>query len=186
MTLNQVFFLKFCNKGGTSRGNAMGNVYNWGDAAKTEPSILPQKGLVFLYFSKEDPSTIIPIQSLPTMKTHVQVFNSTKPLFETIAKKFPDVASKSMLFILFAFLFSLYFQQNMSFLSMMWSGHCWDPMMSSHQMKEMKKSLGVLKIIDQYFMCFWYILFSLWLLKSDKAVEYFCFVEPSLCNSFFY
>jgi hypothetical protein len=34
------------------------------------------------------------------MKTSLNVFNSTKPLFESLAKKFPDVANKSMLFIL--------------------------------------------------------------------------------------
>ena len=79
----------------------MGNVYNWGDAVMHEPTTLPQKGLVFLYFSREDPSAIIPAQTLPTMKTSVNVFNSNKPLFESIAKKFPDITGKSMLFILF-------------------------------------------------------------------------------------
>jgi hypothetical protein len=88
-------------KGGTSRGNAMGNVYNWGDTVMAEPTTLPQKGLVFLYFSSKDPSTVIPAQTLPTMKTSVNVFNSTKPLFENLAKKFPDITSQSMLFILF-------------------------------------------------------------------------------------
>ena len=65
-----------------------------------DPPALGQKGVVFLYFSNENPSTIIPTQSLPTMKTSLNVFNSTKPLFESLAKKFPDVANKSMLFIL--------------------------------------------------------------------------------------
>jgi len=79
----------------------MGNVYNWGDTVMAEPTTLPQKGLVFLYFSSKDPSAVIPAQTLPTMKTSVNVFNSTKPLFENLAKKFPDITSQSMLFILF-------------------------------------------------------------------------------------
>ena len=93
-------FFKFSVKGGTFRGNAIGNVYNWGDAVMANPAPLGQKGVVFLYFSNENPSMIVPTQSLPTMKTSLLVFNSTKPLFENLAKKFPDVASKSMLFIL--------------------------------------------------------------------------------------
>jgi hypothetical protein len=95
--INLLFF-KVGIKGGTSCGNAMGNVYNWGDAVMHEPTTLPQKGLVFLYFSSKDPSIIIPAQTLPTMKTSVNVFNSTKPLFESIAKKFPDITGYSFCF----------------------------------------------------------------------------------------
>ena len=107
--MTSTLFFEVGIKGGTSRGNAMGNVYNWGDTVMTDLPILPQKGLVFLYLSNEDPSTIIPTQSHPTMKTYVKVFNSTKPLFENISKKFPDVASKCMLFILFIIMSSLDF-----------------------------------------------------------------------------
>jgi hypothetical protein len=84
--------------GGTACGNAMGNVYNWGDEAMAGTSTLHQKGSVYLYLSNENPSTIIPTQSLPTMKTSLNVFNSTKPLFESLAKKFPDITNKSMFY----------------------------------------------------------------------------------------
>jgi hypothetical protein len=85
----------FWDKGGISRGNAVGNVFNWGDAAMAESSVLHQRGSVFIYLSSENPSSIIPSQSLPTMKTSINVFNSTKPLFEALAKKFPEIASNS-------------------------------------------------------------------------------------------
>jgi hypothetical protein len=85
----------FIDKGGIFRGNAVGNVYNWGDAGTTEPPIPHQRGSVFLYLSSENPTSIIPSQSLPAMKTSINVFNSTKPLFEALAKKFPEVASDS-------------------------------------------------------------------------------------------
>jgi len=85
----------FCDKGGFSRGNAVGNVYNWGDAGIAEPPVSHQRGSVFLYLSSENPTSIIPSQSPPTMKTSINVFNSTKPLFEALAKKFPEVASDS-------------------------------------------------------------------------------------------
>ena len=95
-----LFFLIFI-KGGTACGNAIGNVYNWGDVMMAEPPLLHQKGLVFLYFSNENPSTIIPGQSLPTMKTSLNVFNSTKPLFSNLAKKFPQITDERMLLFLF-------------------------------------------------------------------------------------
>ena len=75
----------------------MGNVYNWGDVAMAEPSTLHQKGSVFLYFSNKNPSEIILAEPQPTMKTPLQVFNSSKPLFEALAKKFPDITNKSEL-----------------------------------------------------------------------------------------
>ena len=43
----------------------------------------------------ENPTSIIPSQSPPTMKTLINVLNSTKPLFKALAKKFPEVASDS-------------------------------------------------------------------------------------------
>jgi len=92
---NIIIIYLFCDKGGISRGNAVGNVYNWGDAGTTEPPVSHQRGSVFLYLSSENPTSIIPSQSLPAMKTSITVFNSTKPLFEALAKKFPEVASDS-------------------------------------------------------------------------------------------
>jgi hypothetical protein len=62
-----------------------------------EPPALRQRGSIFLYFSNENPSEIIPTQSHPTMKTLVDVFNSSKPLFEALSKKYADVTNKSEL-----------------------------------------------------------------------------------------
>jgi hypothetical protein len=62
-----------------------------------EPPALHQRGSVFLYFSHENPSEIIPTKSLPTMKTSVDVFNSSKPLLEALARKYIDVSNKSEL-----------------------------------------------------------------------------------------
>jgi hypothetical protein len=84
-------------EGGIARGNAIGNVYNWGDVTMAEPPALHQRGSVFLYFSNKNPSEIIPTESRPTMKTSVNVFNSSKPLFEALAKKYLDVANNSEL-----------------------------------------------------------------------------------------
>jgi len=58
---------------------------------------LCQRGSLFLYFSNENPSEIIPSQSHPTMKTSVDVFNSSKPLFEALSKKYADATNKSEL-----------------------------------------------------------------------------------------
>jgi len=55
-----------------------------------EPPALHQRGSVFLYFSNKNPSEIILTESHPTMKTSVNVFNSSKPLFKALAKKYPD------------------------------------------------------------------------------------------------
>jgi hypothetical protein len=81
-------------QGGISRGNALGNVYNWDDIRMADPPALVQRGSIFLYFSNKNPSEIIPTEMHPTMKTSVVVFNSTKPLFEALAKKYPDVTNK--------------------------------------------------------------------------------------------
>ena len=75
----------------------MGNVYNWGDVTMAESTALHKRGTVFLYFSNKNPSEIIPTQSPSTIKTSVDVFNSSKPLFEALAKKFPNVSNKSEL-----------------------------------------------------------------------------------------
>lgn len=48
-----------------------------------------------MYFSNEDPSEIIPTQSRPTMKVLLDVFGSSKPLFEALAKKYVDITNKS-------------------------------------------------------------------------------------------
>ena len=82
-------------KGGIAHGNAVGNVYNWGDIVMGEPSTLHQRGSVLLYFSNKNPSEIVLSETPPTMKTSLQVFNSSKPLFEALAKKFPDIMNKS-------------------------------------------------------------------------------------------
>ena len=62
-----------------------------------EPSALRQRGSVLLYFSNKNPSDIILGEIVPTMKTSLQVFNSSKPLFEALAKKFPDITNESEL-----------------------------------------------------------------------------------------
>lgn len=62
-----------------------------------EPSALHQRGSVLLYFSNKNPSHIILGEIVPTMKTSLQVFNSSKPLFEALAKKFPDITNESEL-----------------------------------------------------------------------------------------
>jgi hypothetical protein len=75
----------------------MGNVFNWGDVPMGDPPALRQRGSVFLYFSDQNPSEVIPKQSLPSMKTSVDMFNSSKPLFEALSKKFMEVANDSEL-----------------------------------------------------------------------------------------
>jgi hypothetical protein len=62
-----------------------------------EPPAFHQRGSVFLYFSNEDPSGIIPGQSRPTMKVSLDMFHSSKPLFEALAKKYVDITNKSEL-----------------------------------------------------------------------------------------
>ena len=89
----------------------MENVYNWGDVTMAESTALHKRGTVFLYFSNKNPCEIIPTQSLPTMKTSVDVFNSSKPLFETLAKKFPDVSNKSELQYIVLQLYAYFIQQ---------------------------------------------------------------------------
>ena len=106
MTSIHFFIQNF--KGGTARGKAFGNVYDWGDEMMTEPPVLHQKGLVYLYFSNKNPSSIIPLQSPYTMKTSTKVFHSTKPFFENLAEKFPDITNKGML-LFFFYIFSTYF-----------------------------------------------------------------------------
>jgi hypothetical protein len=66
-------------------------VYNWGDVRMADPPALHQRGSVFLYFSNKNPSEIVLSQTNPTMKTSVEVFNSSKPLFEALSKKYPDI-----------------------------------------------------------------------------------------------
>ena len=75
----------------------MGNVYNWGDVTMGDPPALQQKGSVFLYFSDRNPSEVIPLQSPLSMKTSVDMFISSKPLFEVLSKKFVEVANDSEL-----------------------------------------------------------------------------------------
>ena len=75
----------------------MGNVFNWGDVTMDDPPALQQRGSVFLYFSNQNPSEVIPMQSPPSMKTSVEVFNSSKPLFEALSKKYAEVANNSEL-----------------------------------------------------------------------------------------
>ena len=62
-----------------------------------DPPALRQRGSVFLYFSDQNPSDVIPMQSSPSMKTSVDVFNSSKPLFEALSMKFAEVANNSEL-----------------------------------------------------------------------------------------
>jgi len=62
-----------------------------------EPPALRQRGSVFLYFSNENPSVIIPTQSQPTTKVSLDMVHSSKPLFEALSKKYTDVTSKSEL-----------------------------------------------------------------------------------------
>jgi hypothetical protein len=75
----------------------MGNVFNWGDVTMADPPALRQRGSVFLYFSNQNPSEVTPMQSPPSMKTSVDVFNSSKPLFEALCIKYPEVANNSEL-----------------------------------------------------------------------------------------
>jgi hypothetical protein len=75
----------------------MGNVFNWGDVTMGDPPALRQRGSVFLYFSDQNPSEVTPMQSPPSMKTSVEVFNTSKPLFEALSKKFAEVANNSEL-----------------------------------------------------------------------------------------
>ena len=75
----------------------MGNVFNWGDETMGDPPALRQRGSVFLYFSNQNPSEVIPIQTPPSMKTSVDMFHSSKPLFEALSRKFAEVANNSEL-----------------------------------------------------------------------------------------
>jgi len=82
---------------GIANGNAVGSIYDWGDMTMAEPPALHQIGSVFLYFSNENPSAIIPTHSQPTMKVSLDVVHSSKPIFEALAKKYANVTSKSEL-----------------------------------------------------------------------------------------
>ena len=62
-----------------------------------DPPALWQRGSVFLYFSDLNPSEVIPMQYPPSMKTSVEVFNSSKPLFEALSKKYAKIANNSKL-----------------------------------------------------------------------------------------
>jgi hypothetical protein len=75
----------------------MGNVFNWGDVTMDDPPPLRQRGSVFLYFSDQNPSEVIPMESPPSMKTSVEVFHSSKPLFEALSKKYAEVANNGEL-----------------------------------------------------------------------------------------
>ena len=86
----------------------MENVYNWGDVTMAESTALHKRGTVFLY---KNPSEIIPNQLPPTMKTSLDVFNSFKPLFEALAKKFPDVSNQSELQYIVLQLYAYFIQQ---------------------------------------------------------------------------
>ena len=72
----------------------MGNVFNWGNVTMGDPPALQQRGSVFLYFSDQNPSEVMPMQSPPSMKTSVEVFNTSKPL---LSKKFAEVTNNSEL-----------------------------------------------------------------------------------------
>ena len=73
----------------------MGNVFNWGDVKMGDPPDLRQRGSVYLYFSDQNPSEIIPTESSPSMKTSMFMFNSSKPLFEALSMKFAEVSNNS-------------------------------------------------------------------------------------------
>lgn len=75
-----------------------------------EPSALYKRGSVFLYFSDKNPFEITLAQSQPAMKTSLDVFSSSKPLFEALAKKYPDVANKSELHCVVMVLYAYFIQ----------------------------------------------------------------------------
>jgi hypothetical protein len=75
----------------------MGNVYNWGDVTMSDSPAIRQRGLVYLYFSNQNPSEVIPIQSPPSMKIPLDVLNSSKPLFEALGRKYAEVTNNSEL-----------------------------------------------------------------------------------------
>ena len=52
----QPYVISYKFQGGISHGNALGNVYNWGDIRIADPPALVQRGSVFLYFSNKNPS----------------------------------------------------------------------------------------------------------------------------------
>ena len=52
---------------------------------------------MFLYFSNWNPSEVILIQTSPSMKTSVDMFHSSKPLFEALSRKFAEVVNSNKL-----------------------------------------------------------------------------------------
>jgi hypothetical protein len=85
----------------------MGNVYNWGDVTMADPPALRQRGSVFLYLSNRNPSEVIPTESPPSMRISVDVFNSSKPLFEALGKKYPEVTNNDYVIFVYDVIWAL-------------------------------------------------------------------------------
>ncbi|KIJ92679.1 hypothetical protein K443DRAFT_113196, partial [Laccaria amethystina LaAM-08-1] len=77
--------------GGFARGNAVGNTYGFGDEPMVDLPALQQKGKVMVYISSSDPSTILPTETPPSFQKMMVVTHMSKPLFDTLGKKWPTI-----------------------------------------------------------------------------------------------
>lgn len=78
--------------GGLFRGHAMGNVFNYDDLKDFDVQALgPVKGKVRLYVSDQNPATIMPSKSLPSMTFKQEVFPTLAPILVKAARSFSPI-----------------------------------------------------------------------------------------------
>ena len=83
--------LNFSLWGGFARGNAIGNIFTFGDEPMADLPALRQKGKVMLHISDQDPSTIVPKEQAPSFQKSVEIQHMSKPLFKALGKSWPAI-----------------------------------------------------------------------------------------------
>jgi hypothetical protein len=82
--------------GGFSRGNALGNAFNFADAedAVLDNIVGPVDGKVLLYFSDQNPAEVNFSTRKPSASFNHKVVSTVKPVLKAISGRFSPIKSK--------------------------------------------------------------------------------------------